>query len=645
MKASPIASARLDAGLGGRIPNAREGRVMAVANFSNPQAMKIVTYNVNGLRQRVSQHGSLRGLLNSLDADIICFQETKLSRQDLSVDLTMAEGYEGFVSCTRTSTKGRSGYSGVATFCRVNSSFCSDEVTLPLAAEEGFTGLLEQSGNGKTIMRDVLLDMPMVVEGEEVTREELLKVDSEGRCIITDHGHFVIFNLYGPRAVDDDNERLRFKLIFFMILQKRWEFILSQGKRIIVVGDLNIAPAAIDRCDAEPGFEGNKFRKWLRSLLRESGGPFFDVFRGKHPNRTEAYTCFSARIGAEEFNYGSRIDHILVAGSCLHPADDSDGHNFFDCHVEECDIMAQFKRGNLENTSKWKGGRATKLEGSDHIPVYAILTDVPTLHVHNTPSLAVRYIPEVRGWQQTIVSFLTKREDFSINKYPGMSESVATINAGGCGATGQNFGATSRQHGYGPEKTLPKLKTEELNSHAHCSPTVKKKARQNTCSQLTLRSFFQQSNSIACHRGCADTKTSPSLLDAGMNKDNSSQTTEFVDRYPTGNAEDGACEVSEAGIDMLAENQSDISGNLSSEKEKANIAALAWQRIQQKMKMSIPLCKGHKEPCVARCVKKEGPNIGRRFYVCARATGPAANPEANCGYFEWASVKSKRKER
>lgn len=173
------------------------------------------------------------------------------------------------------------------------------------------------------------------------------------------------------------------------------------------------------------------------------------------------------------------------------------------------------------------------------------------------------------------------------------------------------------------EKNLPKLKTEEVNSHAHCCPTVKKKARHNTRSQLTLRSFFQQSNSIASHRGCADTNTSsssPGLLDAGMNKDNSSQTTEVVDRYPTGNAEDGACEVSESGIDTLVENQSDISGNLSFEKEKANIAALEWQRIQQKMKMSIPLCKGHKEPCVARCVKKEGPNIGRRFYVCARAT-------------------------
>jgi len=29
----------------------------------------------------------------------------------------------------------------------------------------------------------------------------------------------------------------------------------SFKKRVFVVGDLNIAPASIDRCDAPPGFE------------------------------------------------------------------------------------------------------------------------------------------------------------------------------------------------------------------------------------------------------------------------------------------------------------------------------------------------------------------------------------------------------
>lgn len=36
--------------------------------------MRIVTYNVNGLRPRVSQFGSLLKFLNSLQADIICIQ-------------------------------------------------------------------------------------------------------------------------------------------------------------------------------------------------------------------------------------------------------------------------------------------------------------------------------------------------------------------------------------------------------------------------------------------------------------------------------------------------------------------------------------------------------------------------------------------
>lgn len=76
--------------------------------------MKIVTYNVNGLKQRILQYGSLLKLLSSFDADIICFQETKLSREELTADLVMADGYESFFSCTRTFDRGRRGYSGEA---------------------------------------------------------------------------------------------------------------------------------------------------------------------------------------------------------------------------------------------------------------------------------------------------------------------------------------------------------------------------------------------------------------------------------------------------------------------------------------------------------------------------------------------------
>ncbi|KAL5063683.1 hypothetical protein RYX36_025420 [Vicia faba] len=175
--------------------------------------MKIVTYNVNGLRQRISQFGSLCNLLNSFDADIICFQETKLSRQDVTADLVMVDGYESFFSCTRTSQKGRTGYSGVITFCRVRSAFSSTEAVLPLAAEEGFTGLMcnSQTSDDK---------FPLFIEDlEGFSKDELFSVDSEGRCVVTDHGHFVLFNIYGPRAGSDDTERIQFKQMFYRILQ------------------------------------------------------------------------------------------------------------------------------------------------------------------------------------------------------------------------------------------------------------------------------------------------------------------------------------------------------------------------------------------------------------------------------------------
>ncbi|XP_050918949.1 DNA-(apurinic or apyrimidinic site) endonuclease 2 [Lathyrus oleraceus] len=153
--------------------------------------VKIITYNVNGLRQRILQFGSLRNLLNSFDADIICFQETKLSRQDVTADLVMVDGYESFFSSTRTSQKGRTGYS----------------------AEEGFTGLMCNSQTRED-------KLPLFIEDlEGFSKDELLSVDSEGRCIVTDHGHFVLFNIYGPRAGSDDTERIQFKQIFYRILQ------------------------------------------------------------------------------------------------------------------------------------------------------------------------------------------------------------------------------------------------------------------------------------------------------------------------------------------------------------------------------------------------------------------------------------------
>ncbi|KAG6534194.1 hypothetical protein ZIOFF_008079 [Zingiber officinale] len=641
---------------------------------------------------------------------------------------------------------------GVATFCRVRSAFSSKEVALPVEAEEGFTGLLECSKK-RDIPTDLLLEAPIEEQKLEITQEDLLKVDNEGRCIITDHGHFVLFNIYGPRAEHDDEERCRFKFIFFKILQRRWDFLLNEGKRVFVVGDLNIAPTAIDRCDADPEFEKNLFRKWLRSLLREYGGQFFDAFRSKNPGRyllyseassslhpvyyrKEAYTCFSPRIGAEEFNYGSRIDHILIAGSCLHQKHDIEGHNFLSCHVEACDIMSQFRRGNCRNVPRWRGGRNIKLEGSDHVPVHVILRDIPDLPLHNTPSLAVRYIPEVRGWQQSIgvhtisvdlalkslkllpslfeeftwidilmqesslvltfgyfvslknalkgfkflarflfgiylfspVSFLVKGQvtrhcmpsDSSNDNNTTAGHEECEIRSEGCSlTTEQEFIATSQDS---PDPSISKLKliqkpytslnndssltasqksimSSEVEKREYMSgstTSMKKRTRHSTCSQLTLKSFFKQPKTVGT---CDDDSLRGDATSQNFYSEKDAEEVSQMMEQEVNQDLQNNCEMSAMSVNTY-DDDSEIS--FPCERESNRAAVIEWQKIQQKMKMTLPICKGHGEPCVARSVKREGPNRGRLFYVCARAQGPASNPEANCGYFQWGSSKSKK---
>lgn len=54
---------------------------------------RVLTWNVNGLRAVLQREKKkLRVLLNELQADVICFQETKLTRSELDEELVRPEG-------------------------------------------------------------------------------------------------------------------------------------------------------------------------------------------------------------------------------------------------------------------------------------------------------------------------------------------------------------------------------------------------------------------------------------------------------------------------------------------------------------------------------------------------------------------------
>lgn len=57
------------------------------------RSLRVMTWNVNGLRavlQRLQK--SLKQFLDDLDADIICLQETKLTRSELDEELVRPPG-------------------------------------------------------------------------------------------------------------------------------------------------------------------------------------------------------------------------------------------------------------------------------------------------------------------------------------------------------------------------------------------------------------------------------------------------------------------------------------------------------------------------------------------------------------------------
>jgi AP endonuclease-2 len=221
---------------------------------------------------------------------VLPHQETKLSRADLDRELALVPGWDSFFCCCRA----RSGYSGVVTFCRTQLA--------PTAAEEGFTGTLPASSGGS--------GCSVGPQGEMLyatfDRHRLCTLDSEGRCVMTLHGdNVVLVNVYIPALSMDDPQRVQFKADFLTALHLRLHALRAAGRKVILLGDLNCCPYAIDSSSTDPPRRAgattpSASTTWLRELLRhgEGGGCFVDVFRHLHPTQQGAYTCFNAASGA-----------------------------------------------------------------------------------------------------------------------------------------------------------------------------------------------------------------------------------------------------------------------------------------------------------------------------------------------------------
>ncbi len=225
--------------------------------------MKIISWNLNGIR--ACHKKGLISFVNQERPDIFCVQETK-AHIDQVEDEAKHLGYKHFY----WSSAVRKGYSGVATFT-------NDE---PLSSSMGW-GQVEYS--------------------------------SEGRIVITDHGPFVLYNIYFPNGGSGE-ERHNFKQKFLKDLNLQLKEKLKSGREVIVVGDYNVAHGEVDvfdpkRLSKESGFLPEE-RAWFDAFL-DLG--FVDTFRKFHPQETQRYSWWSYRELARVSNRGWRIDYVCVS--------------------------------------------------------------------------------------------------------------------------------------------------------------------------------------------------------------------------------------------------------------------------------------------------------------------------------------------
>ena len=231
--------------------------------------MKIVSYNVNGLRSALS-----KGLLDWVAAtqpDVLCLQEIKAGTTDLDVSGLTALGYHAYLYPAQ-----KPGYSGVATFSRVQ----------PNAVVMGC--------------------------GEPL-------YDNEGRVLRLDFDGVSVLNTYMPSGTSGP-ERQAFKVKWLHYF-RAYVAQLRQDPTVpplVIGGDYNCCQTPIDLHNPKanqnsPGYTPEE-RQWFRDFLADG---FTDSFRHLHPDATGHYSWWSYRAGSRKRNVGWRLDHLLLDQSLL----------------------------------------------------------------------------------------------------------------------------------------------------------------------------------------------------------------------------------------------------------------------------------------------------------------------------------------
>jgi exodeoxyribonuclease-3 len=260
---------------------------------SIPSSITIATWNVNSVKSRLLH---LLDWLKQDAPDIVLLQELKCQTEAFPAEEIEALGYNLAVHGQKT-------YNGVA----ILSKFPLEDIsnTLPEAPHNEHARYVE-----------ALISLP----GNQVLR---------------------VASVYVPNGQEVGSDKFDYKLAFMSALYEHMKKLLLLEENLVIGGDYNVAPEAIDVYDAVQSEGAICFHPLERAQYRSYlYAGMVDAFRALHPG-LQQFSWWDYRAGAFEHNKGLRIDHLLVSPQA---AD----------RLEQCEVVSALR---------------SKEKPSDHAPV------------------------------------------------------------------------------------------------------------------------------------------------------------------------------------------------------------------------------------------------------------------------------------
>jgi len=228
--------------------------------------MKILTYNVNGIRAALRKDFS--SWLKAVNPDIICLQEIKANPEQFEASVFTDLGYHCFWNPAE-----KKGYSGVAILTKTK---------------------------------------PQHVEYDCGIEE----IDFEGRILRADFDRFSVMSAYFPSGSSGDI-RQEFKMKFLTQFQNHVNVLKKNFPNLVISGDYNICHKAIDIHNPQRNKNTSGFlpeeREWMSEFIASG---FTDSFRHLNPE-PHNYSWWSYRANARAKNLGWRIDYNMISENLL----------------------------------------------------------------------------------------------------------------------------------------------------------------------------------------------------------------------------------------------------------------------------------------------------------------------------------------